>query len=50
MIISAHQLAYNPWLGLIHKVLLSDIFVVMDDVQYEKNSFINRNNDVRYYV
>jgi len=43
MIISAHQPAYNPWLGLIHKILLSDIFVVMDDVQFEKNSFINRN-------
>jgi hypothetical protein len=43
MIISAHQPAYNPWLGLIHKILISDIFVVMDDVQFEKNSFINRN-------
>jgi len=43
MIVSAHQPAYNPWLGFIHKILLSDIFVVMDDVQFEKNSFINRN-------
>ena len=43
MIISAHQPAYNPWLGFIHKIFLSDIFVVMDDVQFEKNSFINRN-------
>jgi len=43
MIISAHQPAYNPWFGYIHKILLSDIFVVMDDVQFEKNSFINRN-------
>ena len=43
MIISSHQPAYNPWLGFVHKILLSDIFVVMDDVQYEKNSFINRN-------
>lgn len=43
MIISAHQPAYNPWLGYIHKILSSDIFVVMDDVQFEKNSFINRN-------
>jgi len=43
MIISAHQLSYNPWLGLLHKILLSDIFVVMDDVQFEKDSFINRN-------
>ena len=43
MIISAHQPAYNPWLGYFHKVLISDIFVIMDDVQFEKNSFINRN-------
>lgn len=43
MMISAHQPSYNPWLGLLHKILLSDIFVVMDDVQFEKNSFINRN-------
>lgn len=43
MIISAHQPAYNPWLGYIHKMLISDIFVIMDDVQFEKNSFINRN-------
>lgn len=43
MILSAHQSAYNPWLGLIHKILLSDTFVVMDDVQFEKNSFTNRN-------
>ena len=43
MIISAHQCAYNPWLGYIDKILSSDVFVVMDDVQFEKNSFINRN-------
>lgn len=43
MIISAHQPAYNPWLGYVHKLLLSDVFVIMDDVQFEKNSFINRN-------
>lgn len=42
-IVSAHQPAYLPWLGYFHKILLSDEFVVMDDVQYEKNSFINRN-------
>ena len=42
-IVSAHQPAYMPWLGYFHKMLLCDEFVVMDDVQYEKNSFINRN-------
>ena len=43
MIVSAHQPAYLPWLGYFHKILLSDIFVIVDDVQFEKNSFCNRN-------
>lgn len=42
-IISAHQPAYLPWLGYFHKIMISDTFVLMDDVQYEKNSFISRN-------
>jgi len=41
--ISAHQPAYLPWMGYFHKIINSDIFIVMDSVQYEKNSFINRN-------
>lgn len=43
MIISIHQSAYLPWLGYIHKVMLSDVFVYFDTTQFEKNSFINRN-------
>jgi len=43
MILSAHQPAYLPWLGYFHKIMISDIFVILDDVQFEKNSFINRN-------
>jgi len=43
MILTAHQPAYLPWLGLFHKIALSDIFVILDQVQFEKNSFINRN-------
>lgn len=42
-IVSAHQPAYIPWLGYFHKVVLCDEFAVMDDVQFEKNSFTNRN-------
>ena len=42
-IVAAHQPAYIPWLGYFHKMLLCDEFVIMDDVQFEKNSFINRN-------
>jgi hypothetical protein len=43
MIVTAHQPAYLPWLGYIHKIALSDIYVLLDDVQFEKNSFTNRN-------
>lgn len=43
MIISAHQPAYLPWLGYFEKILRSDVFVFLDAVQFEKNSFTNRN-------
>lgn len=43
MILSAHQPAYLPWLGYFEKLIRSDVFVFMDTVQYEKNSYINRN-------
>lgn len=43
MILSAHQPAYLPWLGYFDKLIRSDVFVFLDTVQYEKNSFINRN-------
>ncbi|OGZ39586.1 MAG: hypothetical protein A3B04_00790 [Candidatus Portnoybacteria bacterium RIFCSPLOWO2_02_FULL_39_11] len=43
MILTAHQPAYLPWLGLFHKIALSDAYVCFDDVQFERYSFINRN-------
>lgn len=43
MTLSAHQPAYLPWLGYFDKLIRSDIFVYLDSVQYERNSFINRN-------
>ncbi len=43
MIISVHQPAYLPWLGYFHKIMLSDQFIFLDTVQFEKNSFNNRN-------
>jgi len=42
-ILSAHQPAYLPWLGYFDKIIKSDIFIYLDDVQFEKNSFTNRN-------
>lgn len=40
---SAHQPAYLPWLGYLDKIKRSDIFIFLDTVQFEKNSFTNRN-------
>ncbi|MFC1673131.1 WbqC family protein [Pseudomonadota bacterium] len=42
-IVSGHQPVYLPWLGLFHKIALCDVFVFMDDVQYLKQDWNNRN-------
>ena len=41
--IAIHQPAYIPWLGYFEKIQKSDIFVILDTVQFSKNSFDNRN-------
>ena len=43
VIISGHQPAYLPWLGYFHKILVSDVFIYMDDVQFIERGFIHRN-------
>lgn len=43
MILSIHQPAYLPWLGYFDRIARSDKFVYLDNVQFERNSFINRN-------
>ncbi|UJQ96059.1 WbqC family protein [Mariluticola halotolerans] len=43
MIVSIHQPAYLPWLGYLDRIASSDVFVFLDTVQFEKNSFTNRN-------
>ena len=43
MILTAHQPVYLPWLGLFHKIALSDTFVYFDQVQYLPKDWMNRN-------
>jgi len=43
MIVSIHQPAYLPWLGYFRRIAISDAHIVLDHVQFEKNSFTNRN-------
>jgi hypothetical protein len=43
MIVSINQPAYLPWLGYFHRIQHSDLHIVLDHVQFEKNSFTNRN-------
>jgi hypothetical protein len=43
VIVSINQPAYLPWLGYFHRIAVSDLHIVLDHVQFEKNSFTNRN-------
>ena len=42
-IVSIHQPAYLPWLGYFDKIRQADLFIYLDTVQFQKNSFQNRN-------
>ena len=43
MKVSINQPAYIPWLGYFERIDYADIHIVLDHVQFEKNSYINRN-------
>ena len=43
IIATIHQPQYIPWPSYFDKILQSDIFVLLDDVQFQKNGFQNRN-------
>ncbi len=43
MIAAIHQPQYMPWIGYFDKMDRSDVFVLLDNVQYKKNEWQNRN-------
>jgi hypothetical protein len=43
MILSVHQPHYLPWIGYLDKIKKSDAFIFLDNVQYKKREFQNRN-------
>lgn len=42
MRVAIHQPNYLPWIGYFFKILESDVFIFLDDVQFSKNSYQNR--------
>ena len=43
MLVAIHQLHYLPWLRYFEKIGRADAFIVLDDVQFAKNDWQNRN-------
>lgn len=43
MIVAVHQPQFLPWLGYFHKMMMADAFCLLDDVQFKKNEWQNRN-------
>lgn len=43
MKIGIHQPETLPWVGYFNKIMNSDMFVILDNVQFKKNNYQNRN-------
>ena len=43
MKVTIHQPEHFPYMGFFQKMEAADLFVILDDVQYTKNNFQNRN-------
>ncbi|OHC01691.1 MAG: hypothetical protein A3H23_04305 [Planctomycetes bacterium RIFCSPLOWO2_12_FULL_40_19] len=43
MLVAIHQPQYLPWLGYLDKIDRAEIFVILDNVQFKKNEWQNRN-------
>ena len=42
MLVAIHQPLYFPWLGYLDRMARSDLFVVLDHVQFERRNYQNR--------
>lgn len=42
-VVAIHQPEYLPWIGFLNKMDNSNAFVILDNVQYRRNYFQNRN-------
>ena len=43
MILSIHQPSYFPWLGLLDKIVKSDVYMIMDEIQLTDGAYQHRN-------
>ena len=56
MIVSIHQPEHFPYLGFFQKMKESDLFIILDDVQFTKgnfqhrNRFLNKNNQEEWFT
>jgi WbqC-like protein family len=46
-VLVSHQSEFMPWLGFISKASMGDVFLLLDDTQFKKKYFENRNK-IRY--
>ncbi len=42
MLVAIHQPCFMPWLGYFDRMLRSDLFVILDHVQFERRNYQNR--------
>jgi|TARA_Y100000294_G_scaffold33620_1_gene29036 hypothetical protein len=42
-VVAIHQPNYVPWLGYFFKIANTEIFIFLNDAEFSKNSYINRN-------
>jgi hypothetical protein len=43
MLVAIHQPEHFPWIGFFEKMQRADLFVILDDVQFSRGDFQNRN-------